>query len=452
MLENSPRAVPVRTSEQVDVHEETLEKLIDRAARRGVQAEVYFVQLGETPIEFENNRLKTLRTQATTGLALRVIDEGRLGFASSTDLARTDRLLDAAIETAKIGDPAEFDFAGEALDPVAVQYTPPSTAHFVDLGTKLIDQVRTYHPDILVNVDFTVRRSEVALATTAGARSRRHRLTISAALSGNLVRGEDLLEVYSHDIAREGEPDYASLLAEVLRKLRLAERPARVSGGPQTVLFTPRSAAATLGGLFRTVLSGQAISQKTSPLSDKVGQALFDSTLTLYEDPSTGIAAVPFDDEGTPTTAKQFIAEGTVQAFYWDRTWAARSGTQPGGNGFRSGLSRPQPSVVNLCMAAGQTPYGELLRSIENGVLVEQVLGAGQSNMLAGEFSVNLDLGYKVENGEIVGRIKNTMVAGNLFEAFKGDLATLSREREWVFGAALMPSIRFERMGVATRD
>jgi PmbA protein len=173
--------------------------------------------------------------------------------------------------------------------------------------------------------------------------------------------------------------------------------------------------------------------------------------LTIFEDPTLGVSACPFDDEGTPTSKKVLIDRGVVKQFYWDRRWAARAGTRSTGNGFRGGLSRPSPDLVNLCIAPGTTPVADLIAGMEEGLIVDQVLGAGQSNQLAGEFSVNLDLGYKVENGEIVGRVKNTMVAGSIFEAFQ-DLVKLSDRAEWVGGGAYVPYILFGRLGVASRE
>ena len=137
--------------------------------------------------------------------------------------------------------------------------------------------------------------------------------------------------------------------------------------------------------------------------------------------------------------------------FYWDRRWAARAGVESTGNGFRGGLSRPGPDLVNLCIAPGSTPTSDLIASIEEGLIVDQVLGAGQSNQLAGEFSVNLDLGYKVEKGEIVGRVKNTMVAGSIFETFK-HLVDLGSQPQWVGGGAYLPSMLFQELGVAARQ
>ncbi|XPM56447.1 MAG: metallopeptidase TldD-related protein [Leptolyngbya sp. IPPAS B-1204] len=178
---------------------------------------------------------------------------------------------------------------------------------------------------------------------------------------------------------------------------------------------------------------------------------MFDTRLTLFEDPNLGVNACSFDDEGTPTSRKAFIEHGTVMGFYWDRRWAARAGLASTGNGFRGGLSRPSPGTVNLCMAPGSTATAAMISGIKEGLIVDQVLGAGQSNQLAGEFSVNLDLGYKVENGEIVGRVKNTMVAGSIFEAFQ-HLVDLGDTPEWVGGRAYLPSLLFEQLGVASRQ
>jgi PmbA protein len=434
------------------VSDSKLEQLLQLAAAKVDAAEVYYLSSQDTPIEFENNRLKSLQTKAVQGMALRVIHNGRLGFASATDLTRLEDLIEAAMETALNGDLAEFEFAHNVRFPNAgSDYTPPSTQDLVAQGKSLIEGVHDYNPDILVDVGFHVRTGSVKVATTKDVYCSRTSKIVSASISGNLVRGEDFLQAYSYDVARDGMPDCSRLLADLLQKYRWAERPAAIASGTFPVFFTPRAGAATIWRLFDTVLSGQTVVQKASPLADKLGQTLFDSRLNLFEDPTIGPSACAFDDEGTPTSQKILIAEGTVEKFYWDRRWGARGGCESTGNGFRGGLSRPGPDLVNLCVSPGKTTTADLIAGIEEGLIVEQVLGAGQSNQLAGEFSVNLDLGYKVEKGEIVGRVKNTMVAGSIFEAFN-HMIDLSDRPEWVGGGAYVPSILFEKLGVAARQ
>jgi len=434
------------------VSDSTLEKILKLATQHAQAAEVYYLSSQDTPIEFENNRLKSLSTKALQGVALRVICNGRLGFASSTDLTRLDDLVAAAVQTSEIGDPAEYEFARNVqVTAPEANYTPPPTQQLVEVGGRLIEQVHDYNPDILVDVSFHVRSGSVKIATSDNVYAQRSSQTISASLSGNLVKGEDFLQTYSYEVVRDGVPDYEHLLHELLQKYRRAEQQATIKSGSFPVLFTPRAAAGTIGSLFKTILSGQTVFQKASPLAGKVGEKLFDERLTIFEDPSIGASACAFDDEGTPTTRKVLIEQGVVKEFYWDRRWAARAGCEPTGNGFRGGLSRPSPSLVNGCMLPGKTSTADLIAGMEEGLIIEQVLGAGQSNQLAGEFSVNLDLGYKVEKGEIVGRVKNTMVAGSIFEAFK-NLVDLGDKPEWVGGGAYLPCLLFGQLGVAARQ
>ena len=67
-------------------------------------------------------------------------------------------------------------------------------------------------------------------------------------------------------------------------------------------------------------------------------------------------------------------------------------------------------------------------------MIVEELLGAGQSNVLGGEFRANVSLGYLVEFGEIVGRVKNIMLAGNVYQIIQ-NVKVISAERELVFGS-----------------
>ncbi|MBF2097451.1 MAG: TldD/PmbA family protein [Gloeomargaritaceae cyanobacterium C42_A2020_066] len=428
---------------------DVLEKILQLAAGRTDSAEVYYLSSQGRPVQFENNRLKSLETRALSGVALRVIAAGRMGFASSTDLTRLEDLVEAAVQTATIGEPAEISFAEQThLSQASPEVVAPANDDLVAAGEALIAQVHAYNPEILVDVGFNLQQGRVAILTSGGSLATHQSQYLSTSLSGNLVRGEDFLQIYTYQVTGGEVADYESLVQNLIRKYTWAETTTAVSARTLPVLLTPRAVAGVLGGLFETILSGQAIVQQASPLVGKLGETLFDPRFTLREDPTLGLAARAFDDEATPTQVKALIEAGTVQGFYWDRLWAARAGEQSTGNGYRGGLSRPGPELANLVIDRGVTPYADLIRSMDEGLIVDQVLGAGQSNQLAGEFSVNLDLGYRVVQGEIVGRVKNTMVAGNIFEAFQA-IRDFSLEQEWVGASVLTPAILFDQLGIA---
>ncbi len=92
----------------------------------------------------------------------------------------------------------------------------------------------------------------------------------------------------------------------------------------------------------------------------------------------------------------------------------------------------------------------ELVREVGEGLVVEQLMGAGQGNVLGGDFSGNVLLGYKIEGGEVVGRVKDTVVAGNVHRLLAEALLALGRGR-WVGGSLYVPPIAFARLSVAAK-
>ena len=64
------------------------ESLLNAAAAKFDQAEVYRIESESHPVSFESNKLKEIMRRDTSGVALRVIDDGRIGFTSTTDAAR----------------------------------------------------------------------------------------------------------------------------------------------------------------------------------------------------------------------------------------------------------------------------------------------------------------------------------------------------------------------------
>ncbi len=91
-----------------------------------------------------------------------------------------------------------------------------------------------------------------------------------------------------------------------------------------------------------------------------------------------------------------------------------------------------------------------MISKIKKGIVVDQVIGAGQDSPYSGDFSFNCHLGYVIENGSIVGRIKNALIAGNVFDILKNQLGEISSQRKWI-GSAFLPSILFDGVTVTVR-
>lgn len=93
----------------------------------------------------------------------------------------------------------------------------------------------------------------------------------------------------------------------------------------------------------------------------------------------------------------------------------------------------------------------EMLSSIKEGLLVEIPLGLGQGNIISGAFSNSLGLAFKIENGEIVGRVKDVSIAGNIYELLL-DVSAVSRETQWIYNNFRLPYILLRDMNVVAKE
>jgi PmbA protein len=235
-------------------------------------------------------------------------------------------------------------------------------------------------------------------------------------------------------------------------RLELAKRSASIQSGQMPVLFSP-TGALVLGLPLMLGLNGKNVYTGISPMANKVDQKLFDDKLTVLDDATIDgkFGSASHDDEGVPHRRNVLVDRGVLKGFLYDLKTAAQSGTESTGNGSRGLFSPPRPSPSNLIFQAGQTPLADLIASIDEGLLVENVLGLGQGNVISGAFSNSVSLAFKIEKGEIVGRVKDVSIAGNVYELLQ-DIAAVSREREWVYYNFRLPYILLDYMNVIAKE
>jgi len=145
------------------------------------------------------------------------------------------------------------------------------------------------------------------------------------------------------------------------------------------------------------------------------------------------------------------VKKGEIKNFYYDLQTAGIAGVESTGNGLRTGLqSEPVPSISNLVMKEGKVSFKEMIKDISEGIIIDQVLGLGQGNIISGAFSNNVQLGYKIEKGKIVGRVKDVMIAGNAIEELK-NIAALGDKSKWISGKYKFPHIYLKSLSVSAK-
>jgi PmbA protein len=197
--------------------------------------------------------------------------------------------------------------------------------------------------------------------------------------------------------------------------------------------------------------NGKTVLEGASPIGNRLGESVFDKKSSLWDDPTIAYrpGSRPCDDEGVPSQRTPLIEHGTVASFLYDLQTAALAHTHSTGNGRRSG-GLPAPSPSAFVIGSGDTTFDEMIQDIKEGLVVEQLMGAAQGNILGGDFSGNVLLGYKVESGKIVGRVKDTMVSGNIYQVLK-QIAAIGSEVKWVGSFLKTPPLYCPSLSVASK-
>ncbi len=432
-----------------------MERILELAGKAAQEAEVFEYSTEETQVRFESNRLKQMNTNQTTSVALRVIKDGRIGYATATTRDDAEALVRNAVETAEFGMKAEFTFPDARQFPSVDIYDEAvnsvSMINMVGLGKRMIDIVTGHTQGILCDAGISRGILNVRIANTRGGEGSYQKSYFSLGVEGNLIEGTDILFVGESDSSCRPIADTQKITDKVLEQLDRAARKAKAPTKQLPVIFTPNGVVSLMMPLM-SACNGKTVLEGASPLGDKIGQEVFDPSFTLVDDPLLAYrpGSRPYDDEGVPSQVTPLVEKGVVKGFLYDLQTAARAGKVSTGSGNRGRGSLPSPSPGALVVSPGSMTFADMVKDIREGLIVEQLMGAEQGNILGGDFSGNVLLGYKIENGEIVGRVKDTMVAGNVYKLLK-DIAAIGSESEWVGGFLNTPPIYCKSLSVASK-
>ncbi|MCP2731105.1 TldD/PmbA family protein [Limnofasciculus baicalensis] len=420
------------------------EQLLELAAKSGANAsEVYQSRSLSKPVFFEANRLKQLESSHAEGVALRLWRENRPGLAVAYGPVEPQILVDRAMAMTELNEPEIVELAEARTEVYPDLGETVSVEELVKMGKTAIAQIRDAYPEVLCMGQWDCEEETTRLVNSQGLDCYHTDTTLSCFLSGEWVRGDDFLSV-SDGQTKRGTLANEKVVQQILQRLEWAKENVPTPQGRVPVLLTAK-AADLLWDTIQVALNGKQVLEGASPWSERLNQIVTSATLTLSQKPDIGPYSCPFDDEGTPTRPLLLIREGQLQQFYCDRTTGRLLGIGTTGNGFRPGMgSYPTPGLVNLLIQPGKGSLHNLIAQLDDGLIVDQTLGGGPG--ISGDFSINVDLGYRVQKGQIIGRVKDTMIAGNVYNVLK-QLVTLGEDADWN-GPCYTPSLIVEGISV----
>ncbi len=439
-----------------------MEKLLQQACKEVDSAELFKVKSKTIPVNFEVNRLKSIDISESEGKALRVINKGRIGFSSSTGNEGFDLIVEKAAATSEFGSTASFDFPGEMkrenkekkdIDIYDEKVADKSIEEMVKAGEGIIERVKDFNRKLRCDVTILKDYSEIEYLNSRGGNFSYHKTTIAYSVMAQQTEDQDMLMIYSSLESGKDNLDAKELTSEIIENLEWGEKIVPVESGKMPVIFTPKAALVLILSII-SGLNGKMVLKKISPLTSQKNKKLWSDLLTFYSDGTIDFAlgSAPFDDEGVEMKQVTLVEKGEIKNFYYDLQTAGIAGVESTGNGLRASIqSEPVPGISNLIMKEGEVSFTEMIKDISEGIVIDQVLGLGQGNIISGAFSNNVQLGYKIEKGKIVGRVKDVMIAGNAIEELK-NIAALGNKAKWVEGKYKFPHIYLKSLSVSAKN
>jgi len=203
------------------------------------------------------------------------------------------------------------------------------------------------------------------------------------------------------------------------------------------VLFEAPIAASLLGH-FVGAVSGSSLYRKSSFLLDQLGKQVFSSIIHIEDVPDIrkGLASGAFDGEGVKTQRRTIVENGVLNGYFLGTYSARKLGMRTSGNA---------GGTHNLLVRPGELDLQGLLKKMQRGLLVTELLGSGV-NGVTGDYSRGA-AGFWVEHGEIQYPVEEITIAGNLKEMYKNIVAV--GNDVLVQGSRQCGSILIENMMVA---
>ncbi|WP_226017665.1 TldD/PmbA family protein [Novosphingobium sp. FKTRR1] len=435
------------------------EALIARARRAGAEASdaVYIANSSES-VAVRLGALEDVERSESEQVSLRVFAGGGSASIGSTDLGdeALDELAARAVAMARLAPPDAFAgladagllLRGDVPDLDLDDGSDPAPADLRRLAQAAEDAARAV-PGVTNSEGggASSGRSVVALATShgfgGGYSASNHGLSASvvAGEGGNMQRDYGWRSVrHAADLAA---PEVIGLEAGTRAVRRL--NPARVKSGTSTIVFDPRVGGTLVGHLLGAI-SGASIARRSSFLLDRDGAQIFDSSITIVDEPLRlrGLRSRPFDGEGLPTAPRALVENGRLTGWLMDSAAARQLGQAPTGHAGRGGSGAPHISAANVVLQPGAVAPEALMADIVDGIYVTELIGQGV-NGVTGDYSRGAS-GFRIVRGEITEPVAEFTIAGNLIDMFAALVAADDLELQRGIDT---PTLRIDRMSVA---
>ncbi|MEM3615979.1 MAG: TldD/PmbA family protein [Candidatus Methanomethylicia archaeon] len=446
---------------------EAVKIAVEKAIKYGAtQAEAYATKSNRISIQASNDRIGGVKSrgalnEVVEGLSIRVAVNKSLAYAHTTILSREEieETIKRALKIAKIREPdPDFKTLPQPKTPTKVEgifdpkiITPPIEESFEKIRKTLSEGMDTDKNFNTIGASYNFTYMERAICNSLGIEVNYKE---SMASTGISILGErDGIRSFGYESEANREINKLSIekcLEKAVERTKIGFKVAKIESGEKTVIFDPDALESLMEFAFIRAIDAYNVQEGKSYLTGKLGTKISSEKLTIIDDGTLkgGLRTTPTDVEGVPSQKTIIIENGILKSYIYDSYTAHKENRESTGNAFRQFRTPITIAPRNQIIKGEEVKLEELIREVNEGIIIQGVMGAHSTNIATGAFSITANPSYIIKKGEIIGQVKGCMIAGT----FKELLEKYTEQGDDIKqrGSLIAPSIKFEKVRITT--
>ena len=438
------------------------ENAVKIALKKGAaEAEAYVYEGQATNVGIERGQITKSNRIIDRGVGIRTVVNKAVGFAYTNVIEEQNALEDTivrALSAARASKPDQ-DWKGfpEKKPYAAAERT--FDRKILELHSESLVDIASSMLDAAVGVNKRVFPIEggadaayiaSAIANSNGVAAFDRGTIIECSLATVAKEGNKVTPVcFEFNAERAYNVDPAWVGKEAARLAVSALKTKRIKTEVTTLILTQFALQELLYFTLINAVKADNVQRSQSPFKGRIGEKVASENVTIYDDGMFpgGLHTWTFDGEGVPQQKTTLIEKGVLRSFLYDNYAAKKEGVESTGNASRAGyLSTPSIEASNFHITPGNKTADELVREVDDGLIIYYLQGAHSSNPVSGDFSVVATPAWKIRKGEIAHATRGVMLAGNIFEVLKNVSVIADNDRQ--MGQLIAPWMLVENVKV----
>lgn len=431
--------------------EDALDRLVDGSNQianlcrknKVQQWEILAMQSYGHQLDIEAGKISLAAGGGDGGYGIRVVEDGKFGYAHLVDLKSADKAIQQAMSIARISPsikgftlPSNQD-AGEVKGLFDKKILSIGPEDLLEQADSILNEVSSLDKRAVVT------GGGLGVSATAGVLTSsegidHHGITTSHGLGVqvSIDENDQLTSSWQGESSKKLIEVIPNCVAKSVEWAQKTRDPIKVDNGAEDlpVLMTSEGIGSLFSIVIPSAIRGERLARMESFWSGKQGHHVLAEDLTLIDNARMegGISSSSRDGEGVPTQSQVIVESGKLVGSLWSTRDSAKlvaegkiDKASTTGSASRGGHQSPPVTTcsnLQLTSSSKSNTVDELLERMDCGYIVNSVMGAHTANPTSGDFSVTTSSILRVEDGEVIGAIKQAGLSGNMAKALSKDV------------------------------